>query len=89
MFTDYDSIVDFRRNLDTAIQNLNDSIKGTEGAVEEVSEVWKDKIFTDFQNKFGEDKELLVFLNKELEEFNEVVLYRIEENVKQYLGNRF
>lgn len=89
MLTDYDSIVDFRRNLDTAIQNLNDSIKGTEGAVEEVSEVWKDKIFTDFQNKFGEDKELLVFLNKELEEFNEVVLYRVEENVKTYLENRF
>lgn len=89
MITDYDSIVDFRHKLDEAVANLNEKIRQTETAVEEVAAIWKDDIFKDFKEKFGEDKELLVHVNKELVEFNEQVLYGIQQLVREYLDNRF
>ena len=80
---------EYRRQLSQAIQNLQDSLKKTEAAVEQVGETWKDDNFKEFQENFNQDKEMIIPLTASLEDYEQNILFHLEENVRDLEEFRF
>lgn len=72
----------YREQLSQAIQNLQDSLKKTEAAIEQVGETWKDDNFKEFQENFNQDKEMIIPLTASLEDYETNTLFHLEEKVR-------
>lgn len=73
---------EYRAQLSETIQKLDDSLKKTEAAVELVGETWKDDNFREFQENFNQDKEMIIPLTASLDDYEQNVLFHLEEKVR-------
>lgn len=80
---------EYRMQLSQAIQNLQDSLKKTEAAIEQVGETWKDDNFKEFQENFNQDKEMIIPLTASLEDYEQNILFHLEEKVRDLEEFRF
>lgn len=81
-----EELIKFRGKIEKSIENLNQNLKKTEAAIETVSETWKDEKFTQFEQKFSEDKEQIPPLCNALTEFNDEDLYQLQQIIEEYIG---
>lgn len=84
VINDPDSLHEYRGDLMEAVQNLQDKLKETEGAISKVNEDgWEDPKYHEFQNNFSEDKEKIKSLYQVVEEY-EGLLAKLEEKLRAY-----
>jgi predicted nucleic acid-binding Zn-ribbon protein len=77
----------FRGELTQLSQRLDDTLRQTEQAVEQLTQTWRDMEFQHFSTKFETDKQMIRPLNDKIIEFESVVLKRKEDKIRTYLGN--
>lgn len=85
LINDPSLIRSYRSEINDAVENLRNQMRRTEDAISTVSQGWKDAQFQQFQENFGKDKELILPLCNVLETYRDDILYRLEENMNQYL----
>ncbi len=82
------AIIDLRKQLRDVIGDLEETLKRSDAAVEVVSQSWKDENFRNFREKFEEDKDNLTPLISDIDEYEADILYRYQEKIEIYLGNK-
>jgi len=85
VINDYNAIRKFRNDLLEAVDGLNEQLRKTEVAIDEVASVWKDIQFQKYHKNFSEDKERITPLCNRLEQYESEVLYPLEVKIKEYL----
>lgn len=85
VINDYEAIKIFRRDLLDAVNGLNEQLRKTEAAMDEVAAVWKDYQFQKWYTDFNEDKEIIPPLCNRLELYEGDVLYPLQVKLKHYL----
>lgn len=78
------AIHDYRGKIAHAIDELKVQLTKTERAIETVSEDWKDDNFKQFQNNFDEDKERINPLCDVLYNYENNLLYMLEQKLRIY-----
>lgn len=86
VINDYESIRKFRNELLETVEGLNDQLRKTEQAMDDVAAVWKDMQFQKYHKEFSADKEQIPPLCARLEEYENDVLFPLEEKIKKYLN---
>lgn len=81
-----ESIHQFRGQIVEAIEKLDNQLKKTERAIEVVSESWKDDQFQQFRANFDVDKEQIRPLQKVLNNYENNILYNLEQKLLNYQG---
>lgn len=79
-----EAIHDYRGKIAHAIDELKVQLTKTERAIETVSEDWKDDNFKQFQSNFNEDKEKIKPLCDVLYNYENNLLYQLEQKLKVY-----
>ena len=67
-------------------ENLRDRVRKTDSSLETVAQGWKDSLFDKFRKDFEKDKEIMGSLCKEIDEFNDEVLYPLYKTLLGYLN---
>lgn len=86
VINDYEAIKKFRRDLQEAVNGLNEQLRKTEAAMDEVAAVWKDSQFQKWYTDFNEDKEIIPPLCNHLEAYESDVLYPLQRRLEHYLS---
>lgn len=78
------SIQDYRGQIAHAIDELKLQFGKTESAIEAVYKGgWKDDNFREFQNHFNEDKEQILPLCDKLYDYENNILYQLQEKLRK------
>lgn len=80
------SINAYRGKINDAVEKLRTQLQKTELAIETVSESWKDNNFQEFRNNFNIDKEQIKPLCDILHNYDENILYGLEQKLKTYIS---
>ena len=83
-----EGINSYRSRIATSIEQLRSELTKTEGAVTTVSESWRDPNFQQFQRNFEVEKEMIRKLCTVLTDYQENVLYQLEQKLRDYEGTR-
>lgn len=86
VINDYESLCRFRSELLGIVDGLNEQLRKTEQAMDEVASVWKDSQFQKYHKEFAKDKEMISPLCTKLERYESEVLYRLEKKIERYLN---
>lgn len=84
MITDADSMYKFCDEVLETVEQLEEQLRATEQAMDEVATDWKDAQFQQYNTKFSEDKEKIKPLCKQLEEYERDILHPLADIVKEY-----
>lgn len=84
VINDPEAIHDYRGKIVSAIQKLEDQLRKTEAAIETVSAGWQDNQFKQFQQNFNEDKEQIKPLCNILRNYDENILFNLEQKLNAY-----
>lgn len=79
-----DSIRKLRNDLLDTVEGLQEQLKKTEAAMDEVANEWKDIQFKKYNEEFTKDKEMIPPLCNDIEEFEDEVLRKLEEILRRY-----
>lgn len=71
-------------DLRDTVKGLNEQLKKTENAMEEVAKDWKDMQFRKYNEEFTKDKELIPPLCSDIEEFESDVLQKLYDILYEY-----
>mgnify|MGYP003313357079 CR=1 FL=1 len=85
IINDVESLKKFRNDLCNTSEDLLDQLKKTDSSIESVAEKWKDSQFQKFHEGFKDDKDLIQPLCKQINEFENDVLYPLEKILRKYL----
>jgi hypothetical protein len=85
IINDVDSLRKFRNELLLAVEDMQEQLKTTEGAMDDVALSWKDSQFVKFKGGFDEDKKLISPLCAKIESFEGDVLLPLEKKLREYL----
>ena len=80
------AIHNYRGKIAHATDELKVQLQKTEKAIEQVSEGWQDGNFKQFQNNFNEDKEKIKPLCDELYNYENNLLFQLENKLRDYEG---
>ena len=83
---DVESIKKFRGELLDTVDDLQEQLKRTDAAIEEVAANWGDSQFVKFKDGFEQDKEVINPLCKDIEDFESDVLLPLENILRRYLN---
>jgi uncharacterized protein YukE len=83
---DPDAIQRYRGQIQNAIEQLKEQLSNTEQAIRTVSESWKDNNFIEFQANFNVDKEQIKPLCSILDNYQDNILYQLEQKLRTYIG---
>ena len=78
-----ESIHNYRGQIAHAIDELKVQFSKTENAIEKVGESWKDDNFREFQEHFNEDKEQILPLCDVLYNYENNLLYQLEQKLRK------
>ena len=78
----------YRSKIAQSIEQLREKLTKTEGAIATVNESWKDPNFQQFQQNFETEKEMVRNLCNVLTDYQENVLYQLEQKLRDYEGTR-
>ena len=82
------SVQAYRGQIENSITQLEEQIKKTDAAVDAVYESWKDERFQIFKENFEMDKAEIIPLCNVLREYQNNVLYTLQERLKTYTEGR-
>ena len=82
---DVDSVKKFRGELLDTVDDLQEQLKRTDAAIEEVAANWGDSQFVKFKDGFEQDKEVINPLCKDIKKFESEVLLPLENILRRYL----
>ena len=82
---DVESVKKFRGELLDTVDDLQEQLKRTDAAIEEVAASWGDSQFVKFKDGFEQDKEVINPLCKDIEDFESDVLLPLEKILRKYL----
>ncbi|MCF0185813.1 MAG: hypothetical protein HUJ98_04925 [Bacteroidaceae bacterium] len=85
IINDVDSLKEFRNHLLDTVEDLEKQLNKTEGAIQEISQNWKDSQFEKFRSGFDEDKNKIKPLCASIKDFEGDVLYPLEKKLRDYL----
>lgn len=89
MITGSESMYRFCDELLETVDQLQEQLKNTERAMDEVATDWKDAQFKEFHKQFGEDKDKINPLCKKLEDYESDILRPLADIVKEYEEQTF
>lgn len=78
------SVHEYRGKIDSAIQELEKSLRKTEASLDAVAQTWKDENHDKFCNEFSNDKQQISNINGKLENYSSNILYNLELRLKDY-----
>lgn len=78
-------IREYRGDISQRIEELINHEKETAGAIDTVSEGWKDVQFQQFQQNFSEDARKIGDLIKVLEQYRDEILGPLQQRMEGYL----
>lgn len=84
IINDWEAMIKFRGDLRDTVESLEEQLKRTENALEEVAKSWKDEQFRKYNDEFSKDKEEIPPLCDKITDFEEGPLQRLEEIIKEY-----
>ena len=84
IINDWEAMKKFRGNLSDAVDNLQEQLKRTERALEEVANSWKDEQFKKYNDEFSKDKDEFPPLCEKIKDFEEGPLQQLEEIIHVY-----
>jgi hypothetical protein len=84
IINDWEAMRTFRSQLRDAVDDLQEQLKRTEHALEEVANSWKDEQFRKYNDDFSKDKEEFSPLCDKINDFEEGPLQRLEEIIHEY-----
>ncbi len=84
IINDWEAMKKFRGNLSDAVDNLQEQLKRTERALEEVANSWKDEQFKKYNDEFSKDKDEFPPLCEKIKDFEEGPLQQLEEIIHEY-----
>lgn len=79
----------FCEDLLETVEQLQEQLKNTERAMDDVATDWKDAQFKEFHKQFGEDKDKINPLCKRLEDYEADILRPLADIVKEYEEQTF
>lgn len=86
VINDVESLKHFRGELMDISEDLQEQLKKTDTAIEDVASVWKDSQFKKFNEDFQKDKEMIKPLCENIEAFEGEVLRPLEDILRDYLA---
>lgn len=86
VINDPESIRAYRSKINDAVEKLQAQLQKTELAIETVNESWKDNNFQEFRKNFEADKEQIKPLCDVLHNYDENILYGLEQKLMAYIG---
>ncbi len=89
MITGSESMYRFCEDLLETVEQLQEQLKNTERAMDDVATDWKDAQFKEFHKQFGEDKDKINPLCKRLEDYEADILRPLADIVKEYEEQTF
>lgn len=84
MINDPEAVQKFRNELLELVDHLQDQLKRTDAAMEEVATQWKDEQFRKYHREFNKDREIFTPLCKDIEEFESGPLANIQRILEKY-----
>lgn len=84
IINDWEAMRRFRDQLRDAVDDLQEQLKRTERALEDVANSWKDEQFRKYNDEFAKDKEQFPPLCDKITEFEEGPLHQLEEIIHEY-----
>lgn len=84
IINDWEAMRRFRDQLRDAVDDLQEQLKRTERALEDVANSWKDEQFRKYNDEFAKDKEQFPTLCDKITEFEEGPLHQLEEIIHEY-----
>ena len=84
MINDPEAIQKFRHQLLDLVEDLQQQLRRTDNAMEEVARVWKDEQFQKYYREFIKDRDIFTPLCKDIEAFEEGPLQEIQIKLEKY-----
>lgn len=84
MINDPEAIQKFRNQLLELVEELQQQLRRTDAAMEEVAQVWKDEQFQKYYREFTKDRDIFPPLCKDIEEFESGPLYQLQSILETY-----
>ena len=84
MINDPEAVQKFRNQLLQLVENLQEQLKRTDAAMEEVAKSWKDQQFQKYYSEFIKDRDIFPPLCKDIEAFEEGPLRELQTILKDY-----
>lgn len=84
MTIDPDELMAFRQKLMELADNLDVQLRRTDSAIESVAREWKDDQFRKYHEQFMQDRDLLLPLRDEINDFQEGPLLYFQQNALEY-----
>ena len=84
MINDPEAIQKFRNELLELVDGLQEQLKRTDAAMEEVAASWKDEQFKKYHREFTKDRDIFPPLCKDIEEFEAGPLYQLQTILEEY-----
>lgn len=81
-----EGINNYRNQIASAISKLEEQLTKTQGAIDTVGQTWKDGNFTEFQQNFETEQQMISSLLKVLNTYHDEILYQLECKLKEYEG---
>lgn len=80
------AIHQYRDQIGERMEELKANLAKTEGAIETVSESWKDSQFQQFRENFNQDKERIGKFYGVLESYKDNILLQLQQRLEDYMG---
>lgn len=84
IINDWKAMRTLHGQLRDAVDDLQEQLKKTEHALEEVANSWKDEQFRKYNEEFSKDKDEIPPLCDKINEFEEGPLQKLEEIIHEY-----
>lgn len=84
VINDWQAMRKYRGHLRETVKKLQEQLKRTEHAIDDVATEWKDEQFRMFKERFAEDKNMFPPLCKKIEVFEQGPLQKTEDIIRRY-----
>lgn len=88
VINDWQAMKKYRSHLRETVKDLQEQLKRTEHALDDVATEWKDEQFRLFKEGFTEDKNMFPPLYKKIEAFEQGPLQKTEDIIRRYTNLR-
>lgn len=84
MINDPEAVRQFRYELLELVDKLQEQLKRTDAAMDEVAASWKDEQFKKYHREFSKDRDTFPPLCKDIEEFESGPLAELQSILEEY-----
>lgn len=84
MINDPEAVQRFRNELVELVDRLEEQLRRTDAAMEDVAAQWKDEQFRKYHREFINDRDIFPPLCKDIQEFESGPLYNLQRILERY-----